>query len=190
MLIQLIQISRSARIPPSNIPHPQSEFETLQLLDILFHSDSQSTFKTVVKSLLDTAFSSNTNRLMVSHLACSSILPEFRLVKRETWSSEEKRERDRGRVKRTRSWTSSSNSAEDAVQFAANPMTSSLTGATTFMKQSNESSEPYLGFDAGVKPNDIDKLTTADSSNLLLVFDAKSTVNNKNSVLNFDNIRR
>lgn len=224
MLIQLITMastlhqvglaSAASHITPPlpNIPRPQYEFELLQILDILYHTDSLSTYKRVVRALLSSSFSSQdqaNSRLVLARMACASLMPEFKLVKRENWSSEEKRERDRGRVRRVRSSGNSSSNGggggassgngllEDAIQFGGTSgsgtgaasgasLPSGLTQMTTSYLRQNREQENVLydlivTSENGCKPNDIERLTNPDSSNLLVIFDQNSSKAQNNS---------
>ena len=223
MLVQLIKISNSVSIlssrqhqqiiqlPPGQINQAvQREYELLQLLDVLFHTDTLSTYKSiVVKTLLSAASSSeneennNDMKLVMSRMACVHMLPEFKLVKRENWSStsaasssaaDEKRgANDRGRIRRHRPLAAlTSGLAENAVQFATSSTTAVSNQMSTFsysqaasaFKQSADSANDFVAStgDAanGSKPGDIERLTSADSSNLLVVFDLNKTSVNAN----------
>lgn len=195
-----------ACLPPPATPLRQYEFELLQMLDVLYHTTSLSTYKTLVRSLLSSATTTTTttsvSRLIVARMACLNILPEFKLVKRESWSSEEKHDRDRGRVRRTRWKTDGGSAVEEAVQFTS---TSTSTGAgSTAAAASNSIGSLVIGLflkhatdqvdsagvgaagttgptvtslatnEIGYKPNDIERLTSPDSSNLLVMFDTLS----------------
>lgn len=204
LLIELIKMNSSlqqasrvaACIPPSP-PRPATfahhEFELLQILDVLYHTvDSLATYKTILRSLLLSPPSSSSSRSMiVSRMACANMMPEFKLVKRESWTSEEKRDRDRGRVHRMRSSGGASNSAivEDAVQFASTNGGGGVAAnygiqLTNFLRPQHQPQLVCLtdsldlpsgggggGLETGYKPNDIERLTNPDSSNLLVIFD-------------------
>lgn len=213
-------------------PH-QYEFELLQILDILYHTtDSVSTYKRVVRALLSSSSSSSSSwsRLILSRMACASVMPEFRLVKRESWSSDEKRSErgDRGRVDRVRSTSAKMGNGnangggglcEDAIQFEASSTTNANVNAvvtdfynsissilqrfhqqpTTTAHNSDSTAERGGGgggvakFEAGCKPNDIERLTNPDSSNLLLIFDpntSNKSSNNKQFTVNIDFFKR
>lgn len=218
MLVQLIKICNSLstlssrqqqqiiQLPPGQINQAvQREYELLQLLDVLFHTDTLSTYKSiVVKTLLSAASSSeneennNDVKLVMSRMACVHMLPEFKLVKRENWSStsaaDEKRgANDRGRIRRHRPLAAlTSGLAENAVQFATSSTTAVSNQISTFtysqaasaFKQSADSATDFVASTAdaanGSKPGDIERLTSADSSNLLVVFDLNKTSVNAN----------
>lgn len=191
MLMQIIKMNSTLKtsaylIPPPTVARFQSEFELLQLLDVMYHTDSLEAYKTVVRGLLIVnATSSHTSHLIVSRMACASMLPEFRFVKREVWSSEDKREHDKGRIRRAKGGDGR-NPTESAVEFGSGPLGSVITSAQAFLKSNtnvDSGQDNSHQLDAGCKPNDIEKLTNADQSNLLVVFDLSHTKSTNNKEL-------
>lgn len=228
MLVQLIKISHvTLLIPPpvtslpvvsSNRRHhhhhhqhqqPQYEFELLQMLDILYHTaENLRTFKSIVRSLLSNRQQSSNcdsrrvgfSRAIVARIACANIMPEFKLIKRESWSSseQEKQQHRVGRVRRVRS--SASASVEEAVQLGNGSGGSTNVGGVvaggglSFLKLQPTTSDEHGGGGDGLvgqetttssfRPSDIEQLTQPDASNLLVIFDLNSnkSANTKPSI--------
>lgn len=207
MLMQLIHITstntkRAKQQQPDqqlfHLAYPQSEYDLLQLLDILYYTDTLDKYKALVNALMSsTSWSQSIAR--VARMSCQFMLPEFRLVKRVTWSSEDKREHDVGRI-RTRV-NENKTIAEDAVQFGSggSGLASNMAWKTTSSAATNAQNLDHLqcvGFGKIALPNDIDKLAISDSSNLFILFDsgqnkaAASTKPTTTTTTSFNQINR
>ncbi|CAF0766591.1 unnamed protein product [Brachionus calyciflorus] len=145
----------------------RSEFEFIQLLDILYYSENLSKFKVLIKNLIKSFLETENNSALkilnkISLMTCDFMIPEFKLIKKVAWSSEDMRIYDTGRIKNKIS--SEEISQEDNFDFNSNQMLKNL---NDLEKLSNITA----------KPNDIEKLSTQDQSNLLIVFDQSQKKN-------------
>jgi hypothetical protein len=103
----------------------------------------------------------------ISSMACDFMLPEFKLVKKVTWSSLVSSEKlsDQGQIK------NKMNQMEETNE--ENLLSSSSKQQTVSPDEWQQLTGPI-----GSKPNDIEKLSTHDSaSNLLIVFDSSRNAN-------------
>ena len=151
----------------------QTEFEFLQLADILFYTESLLKYRLFVKNLTanllrvaalgdeeeNAAVVESKARFWtrIGMMACDFMLPEFKLVKRVafTWKNDTARTDENGKLK------NKTNHTEETSENNLLLDNINLLNATA---------------NIGSKPNDIEKLCTNDSlSNLLIVFDAAST---------------
>lgn len=149
-----------------------TEYEFLQLLDILYYSDNLSKYKLFIKNLIqslsekvkgedeETSIKSETKSKILSKMslmACDFMIPEFKLIKKVTWSSEDKREYDKGILK-------NKISNDSLIEENVNLSSSHLAKKLTDIESSNNLTS---------KPNDIEKLSTSDSSTLFILFDTQ-----------------
>jgi hypothetical protein len=169
----------------------ETEFEFLQLLDVLYYTDDSYKYKLFIKNLIYGLISNDaaqengdteSNSLVpaksqithlqskilirISMMACNFMLPEFKLLKKINWSSEDDQENDAGKLKNK---TNSELLNEESINFTANYL-------------SKQTTDIENGTNLTSKPNDIEKLSTNDST-LLIVFDTNRPQNTLNSIL-------
>ena len=162
----------------------ETEFEFLQLLDVLYYTDNSFKYKLFIKNLIyglitndvghvdtkhekekttttdaKTTVSIFSSRMLsrISMMACDFMLPEFKLVKKVNWSSEMSSESDSGKLKNKSNSTALN---EESINFSSSY---SLKQAADIENGANLTS----------KPNDIEKISTNDST-LLIVFDTSN----------------
>jgi len=169
----------------------ETEFEFLQLLDVLYYTDNSFKYKLFIKNLiyglisndLNVESNENSSRQVdsstslanskapgiifnskilsrISMMACDFMLPGFKLLKKVNWSSEMDSECDAGKLKNKSNTTILS---EENINFSSSHS----------LKQAVDIEN---GINLTSKPNDIEKISTNDST-LLVIFD----LNNKSN---------
>jgi hypothetical protein len=164
----------------------ETEFEFLQLLDVLYYTDNSFKYKLFIKNLIygliSTDLSSESNEestnqtesssssivspktsniiynskilSRISMMACDFMLPGFKLLKKVNWSSEMDSECDAGKLKNK---TNTTILTEENINFSSSHS----------LKQAVDIEN---GINLTSKPNEIEKISTNDST-LLVVFD-------------------
>jgi hypothetical protein len=164
----------------------ETEFEFLQLLDVLYYTDNSFKYKLFIKNLIygllsnDLTGESNettppdqndsssslanpkASRIIfnskilsrISMMACDFMFPGFKLLKKVNWSSEMDSECDVGKLKNKNNMTVLN---EENINFSTSHS----------LKQAVDIEN---GINLTSKPNDIEKISTNDST-LLVVFD-------------------
>ena len=164
----------------------ETEFELLQLLDILYYTDNSINYRLFIKNLIvslnlaettkkqsgSSSLTSSQAKILskISMMACDFMLPEYKLLKKINWSSEDDPDIDSGKL---RNKLVNESLYEENINFSA----------------SNYSNKQTLDIESGLnltcKPNDIEKLSTSFDSTLLIVFDTKKSIQNSNNLNNY-----
>ena len=153
--------NRLENLSISNI-NCNNEFELLQLMDILYYTENAVNYRLFIRSLIASIKKSEKLISKVSMIACDFMLPEYKLLKKVYWSSEDDHEMDSGKMKNK---TSGESLYEENINF-------------TMPNCMGKDVEVF-----GSKPNDTDKLSSNDST-LIIIFDAsKANANVTNNAL-------
>lgn len=146
----------------------ETEFELLQLLDILYYTDNSTNYKLFIRNLLsslnDDQLASSRNRILnrISLMACHFMLPEFKLLRKINWTTEADLDDDVGKLK---SKTSNEPIYEENINF---------TQTAVNLFATKQGVEIETGSNLTSKPNDIEKLSATDST-LFILFDTNKT---------------
>ena len=155
----------------------ETEFELLQLLDILYYTENSINYRLFIRNLLLSLHSNQKsnhesdsdeiclkkNKILnkISVMACHFMLPEYKLLRKVNWNSDDHTDNDSGKLKNKQS---NEPIYEENVNFTSN----NLYAAS---KQANDIEN---GLNLASKPNDIEKLSTVDST-LLVIFDTSKS---------------
>lgn len=138
-----------------------SEYELMQLLDVLHYSEKELNFKFFVKYFIRSFINKEKSDKLVKILnrvcsmACDFMLPEFKLLRKVSWSYEDVRFNDQGMLKNKINYEPLS---EENINFNSSQINKTLSEVEKLTSITS-------------KPNDVEKLSTQDQSTLLIVFD-------------------
>jgi hypothetical protein len=155
----------------------ETEFELLQLLDILYYTENSINYRLFIRNLLFSLHSSTksnesdtyeiclkNNKILnkISVMACHFMLPEYKLLRKINWNSDDHAENDSGKLKNKQN---NEPIYEENINFTS----------TNLYAASKQANDIENGLNLASKPNDIEKLSTIDST-LLVIFDTSKSV--------------
>ncbi len=147
----------------------ETEFELLQLLDILYYTDNSVNYRLFVRNVLSSLNIQNENKSninrskilnKISLMACHFMLPEYKLMRKINWNSDDHSENDSGKIKNK---TNNEPIYEENISFSS---------MNNFI--SKQAIDIENGANLTSKPDDIEKLSSTDS-NLFIIFDTNKT---------------
>ena len=144
-----------------------SEYDLIQLLDVLYYSESQLNFKNLVKNFIRSFIDKdNSNKWLkflnkICSMSCEFMAPEFKLLRKVSWSCDDVRYYDEGKLKNK---TNNEDLSEENINFNSSQSVKTLSEVEKLTSITS-------------KPNDVEKLSSQDQSTLLIVFD--KGINNK-----------